>query len=136
MQGGGGGGEVGVIQGHEFINDKLDVTVGRRRSHARTHAHTPHKNKSIIWAMIALLLAVGSCSGPRSRYYSVGDKRQHKHAAGGAEKCGGQRDPLCSKATSAQQLTVVHKSESPPLLPFYVAQKRDLNVSPDIYIIL
>lgn len=36
----GGVGEVGaeVIQGHEFINDKLDVTVGRRRSHARTRA--------------------------------------------------------------------------------------------------
>lgn len=124
---------VGVNQGHEFINDKLDVTVGRRRSHTHTHTHT-HKNKSIISAMIALLLAVGSCSGPRSRYYSGGDKRQHKHAAGGAEKCGGQRDPLCSNAMSAQQLIVVHKSEYPPLLPFHVVQKQDLNVSLDIYI--
>lgn len=84
--------------------------------------------------MIASLLAVGWCSGPRSRYYSVGDKRQHQHAAGGAEKCRSQRDPLCSNAMSAgggaQQLIAVHKSEYAPLLPFYVAQKQDLNVSP------
>lgn len=57
-------GASGGFQGHEFINDKLDVTVGKRHRHIHTLAHAL-SNKSIMLAMIALLYALGFCSGPK-----------------------------------------------------------------------
>lgn len=52
------------------------------------------ENKSIILAMIALLFALGFCSGPKSCYYGVGDNRNTNTPGEEyrVENCRGQQD--------------------------------------------